>query len=467
MLLTQQDQSEITVDTIQRASEIGTLDQLTNKVLDKAADNFYHDLRFGTFDSWNLSLIPGERSRLTVTNTIIPQVELPDGNNVINLHDAVKMLEADRCSLPSPNPQDSHAAAVRNSRAAVQDYGISEGKKSLASRYACQDALGLMKMSSCQSSLKVIERISTPLQGGTFAGMEIFAKVLNDSRYDAGIKLAALKLASRVESHSESASSYLDDLKTSFQTAGASSMNAEEMAWTTAGLIATAGPNLSLRLQLFPHTPDQSQKRIALEVLAKTLPILDQRSSVKGRLYSLPTEVSGSCNSGKSYHFWYSAYLARRAALETGNPEGAAASAFESEVFYQVLQRPKHDMINGDRMATSGMFSPASEVVRADLAYAAAGAHFGAKQATDRNSAPVNVDNLIAGLIKNAGQESPGVVDRFAIRIGGSLANKFVEWKNKFNPQRAFASSTLGGFRGKVNRDYLNFEKTPTQALCK
>ena len=76
----------------------------------------------------------------------------------------------------------------------------------------------------------------------------------------------------------------------------------------------------------FPSDPESTESRIALSAIAEFIPLMDpMMSEHAGSLYSLPPSVKSDCDIGKNYHFWMTAYFARKNAVEGMDPKSAAA----------------------------------------------------------------------------------------------------------------------------------------------
>jgi hypothetical protein len=450
-------------------------------VVDQALnDGTLHDLTMATFkdnnklsaprsfySQWDQTLIPLEELRKDVLNGIDYGAQAINRNckfaercldGTIPLEEAVAILSDQKACLKS-DYSDISGNLTEDST-----YKANIPAQSMAEKYACAELLGVRNFNSCSSSFNTIKRISIPRANVT--GLEIFDRVLKDGRYNEGLRKMALRVAKYAqEDNLKEESNVFADLKSSFRESGSSESDAEEMTWNTLGLLATSGANLSQRLMFFPYSTDQTQKRLALQVLSASLPLLDHRAGKKGRLYSFPKEISGSCNSGKSYHFWYAAYLARRATLEGKNPEAAAATSFQAEKAYQLLRGTMGNG-NASQLASSPLFTPNSNIVRADLAYAGLGAVYGAQKATDQDPHSSSIDDSIEALMKNAGQGDAGALIDIAAEFKEKPFNTYKKWYEKFNPNIAFSSAQPRTYSKNIRTDYLEFEKNPLKIKC-
>lgn len=414
---------------------------------------------WGVLDSWTKSLIPLEDVRLEALDTNINWPKKDLGRTWDKrLPDALAYLAKKPCEangpsravdLPAMKGSDTYESKIKNSGALT--------------KFACQEFLGFLKIGSCDESFSVVARISSGQAGLT--GYELYRKVLNDARYDEGLRLAALKLGKRVMDKSTKGVDLFGDLKSSFKESGASEADSEEMAWNSVGLLATGGPNINWRLDNLASQEGRQQKIFSLKFLSTLLPVLDHRSSHEGHIYSFPPSVSGACNTGKAYHFWYSAYLSRRATIESGNPEASAVGAFQAEKAYHILGRGTQGLENAQRMSESSVYSSASQIVRADLAYASAGAIYGATSALSQKGT-LNVDHGLKTLLARGGDGDVGILATIASPFAPEQGKVYKGWTKKFDSNSVFNDMNNKKFRGEVSTHALNFDKNPKTGSC-
>ncbi len=416
------------------------------------------------FDTWNNMLVPSDKIRRMAADkiTIFDNSKSKfESMKQISLEEAIQLLQLPKCELKGfPN------SSIDND---LKKTGLSLKNIGLATRYSCQEILGVFKLNSCNEPFRVINRIASPNKLDD-TGVEIYERVLSDSRYDEGLRIAALLIASRVKQGITKKSDYFSDIKNSFMASGFDETQAEEFTWNVIGMISTSGPNTAGRMNaLIADDGSQNQKRLAISTIIAALPILDHRSSKLGKLYSLPNSVISACNSGKSYHFWYAAYLSRRATLETKNPEGAAVMSFQASKYYHVVQRNfSHTKNVTKSLIDSPLFSESSNVSRMDLSLSAAGALFGAHKATvEASEVNLNVTNTFKQLIANAGKGEKGITGLLVEKAAGSTASQYHEWMKKFDANAAFSYLHTKPFGQKVRTEYLSYEKTPYRDTCK
>lgn len=138
----------------------------------------------------------------------------------------------------------------------------------------------------------------------------------------------------------------------------------------------------------------------ALGFIAAAITNLDyKRDREELPLYSYPKEVKTSCNNSKPYHFWMSAYNARELVNKDGfSAETARLASFATEKAYQITRNSRFSANSNSTLSnitTYPVYSPTSQIVRTDLAYAAAGANYGSGAKTQ-----VNVDQTLTKLMK-------------------------------------------------------------------
>jgi len=327
------------------------------------------------------------------------------------------------------------------------------------------EVLGILKVNSCDDAMDTVQRLATPWEGVSFK--ETHTEVLLDSRYNEGLRLAALKIAKKTKKPIKNDENLFDDFKASFIEAGAKEIDAEEMTWNTLGVMSASGTRQWLRFVSIPYGYDQGQKRLALQTIANCLPIIDHNSAKTGHIYSFPKEIQGGCNTGKNYHFWSSAFMSRKAALESGNPEAAVVAAYQAEKFYNMNKAKTGGFTMAGHMVQGEMFSPASNVIRIDLAQSAAGAMWGAQKATTREPSHANIDSTVKKLIEKAGRGSVSPAVQYSAGFLPEPIASYPAWMSKFNPNILMDNvDEIMKPTGRVRKEFLEFSKTPQTLKC-
>lgn len=423
-------------DEIEQAERLGKFPELLRE---RALKEFP---KFRTAP-WALTLVPDEAAR---RGALAVAMEDTPVEGLDNLHCGPKVAE----STPSVQMKG-------------EDWGIDN--KAIAKSFVCSEVMGLASAFTCGASVDVVTRIATPPSNNrSMTGHEIFQKVLSDARYDAGLAIAARRIIAKT--YGKPGGNLFEDVVQGFRQSGRTAQEANEMAWNVMGLIATSGANLINRLQTMKKEVRFTvQKETALNLIAAAIPLLDHMSAAKGRLYSWPPGVEGSCHTGKSYHFWYTAYLARRAALESGRPEESAIAAFQAAKLYHVIGRnvTKGRSINS---VPSSPYTPTSNIVRADLSYSAAGAMFGAASAGRSDGVHLNVDNGLPTLLERAEKGETGFLDWAASKVVGETAERYARWKQVYDPN-VLVEKFRVNYPKNVDVSSLQFERNPEKTPCK
>ncbi|QDK45655.1 hypothetical protein DOM22_11100 [Bdellovibrio sp. ZAP7] len=206
---------------------------------------------------------------------------------------------------------------------------------------------------------------------------EVMLKALTDKKFEKGIVAAAKKMISMVEQKKTGENHFFDDLYQSFKENGCTDAEAKKNAWDAVGLIATAGPNLSNRLQQLVGRTTSDKSIAALSAISRATPVLDllSENGETGR-YSYPKGMKFSCDNGKNYHFWLTAYFAHRLTDEEGlSRKDAAYAAFTAEKAYQMLYvtatRDPNDIFEKDA------FDKRLNSMRLDMVLGSTGALYG------------------------------------------------------------------------------------------
>ena len=317
------------------------------------------------------------------------------------LEETEKTINENPCKLPDHSGTDLDEIKRNRGVLPLEESTITSMGKTAGTLYTCGELVSLTHINSCKNSMqKIINRVAQ--RGGArtppLTSMpELLDKVINSGQFDKGLKIAAKKIIHKVKNPEKIESDIFTDLKSSFKEAGYSDSISEQLSFETLGLISTAGPALNIRLNKIAFKKDRWPTVTALTAIASLLPALDFHSAKKGKPYSFPPGVKANCNTSKSYHFWQTAYQSRKELMEGASPESASAAAFNVSKLYHVTG----NLTN--RAGASTLFlhpsiSPVSNIVRADLSYASAGALYGAGLQHDE---PIDIDKGISELINS------------------------------------------------------------------
>lgn len=321
---------------------------------------------------WELSLVPHLRAReeglRKQFQQLLPRVGLPSRNQEEDLKVVQLILngsvpidlrqfpkQADLGTLSNPGVEyDLGALTVLSPVVACSRYAPKNVK------WECVGALAHI--------LRRMKRSNEHVAGGPY-----LAKILGDPRFVGPLRSAALKILDKAVSR-RATGNLFDDLFQEFKNAGFSKKEATDRAYQSILLSTIDGPNVFV---LFEWA-DRSNilTLFSAGIIASAASILDMLTYGSKHPYSYPAQVSVSCDSGKPYHFWVSAFLAHDL-LRSGYSQNAARIAPAiSDIGYQIFA-------TGFGRSPWKTFSvawnaTANQKTRLDLSYAGAGAAFGA-----------------------------------------------------------------------------------------
>lgn len=323
----------------------------------------------------------------------------------------------------------------------------------------------LLSRKSCADQMMLVKEKMAPK--GPYTDMtdrNLWKRVLTTTNYDRGL-IEANKIISQNINSDNLNSDVFSDLSQGFINAGSSKSEAIRMTLDILGIMSNHGPNISHYLSSVVNMEQYDKKTQSVPLITKgnliarigsVMPYIDyHRMNIKAKLYSYPKNIITDCDNYKSYHFWMAAYLAYSLVVDDGfAPRDAAASAFLSEKIYQLYRDVASDGYQSG--AVSGIFQyqpydPTHQVIRMDLAYAAAGAVHGAFLAMKRQPPIIDVNEILIELLKASYPVEIDKVDDSVYKKGffSSLLTdifgadpdkikKYLKWKMMFQPDVAF-----------------------------
>lgn len=276
-----------------------------------------------------------------------------------------------------------------------QSKGIEQAEKSflpLCALFSITDA------KECESGLKETIKLMTPVNNLT--AIPVLKEVLTDKLYAKGASIAAVKIMDKINSDAPVKGNLYDDIYDSFRKVGLDRSKAEDYTWNLLAAYGARGANVYLLADRVLNR-DNAATLLALQVIASGVNVLDSRTFKSSHPYSYPKTVTTSCDTGKPYHFWMTAYLSRRLTKQSKNPEAGANAAYLANVGYQM----KSTTFGRDprRAFTTPTYSAANNKIRLDLSVASAGAVFGAQsfKGSDLDKT-ISVDNGIKAIVEKA-----------------------------------------------------------------
>jgi len=365
-----------------------------------------------TIEAWKAQKIPLEEPRKAAFR---------------NALDALNYLKTG-----STEPLSQGMYTIEEFEAKEYDVQASDLNNSSALLYAaCGTLVPLLDVPTCKSNLDKLVTLMMPKGGLTFT--EGLFEILRDKSYWPGLKDAAILIAEKAGGGQVSSTLY-DDLLNSFKKYS-SIEKAEHMTWTTLAVIASGGANIGMKIFTFFKTPrEYDSAKVSLALIGSSTPFIDFRSRARGHIYSYPSEIKTTCDHGKPYHFWMSAYLSYRLSRDNGNIRAAAGAAYAAEIGYQMLS----NTAGRDTRATFTRqpYSYTNNVMRIDLSFSAAAAWFGARAAR-RMKSQLNVDSGIGLTMRTAFGFTPLDTDSSAKLLNEKI-KAATRWTLLFSPHPSY-----------------------------
>jgi hypothetical protein len=402
---------------------------------------------------WETTTLPSERLRREAYNRLVIQNEIRGTKlnsyeliknyfekfHQLNKEDLVSAIDA------GYNDRDYPSATIQQIKTypEIQGREKTRGAAKPAKMYFCSKLpIGIMNLNACADHMDQIISLMTPRSytgnplSVTYTAIPLFEKVMTDEGYAEGLRIAALKLMALVESNAVPNTNFFEDISSSYIQAGVTPNEAIERTWDILGLLATSGANIHKRLfRIKISSATENLTKYALSIMSIAAPVLDSRTMGSGHPYSYPRSVSTTCDFGKPYHFWLTAYLARTLTLQSGNSEAAAAASFTSQKGYEMIsQTAGRDPTVPFRIDT---FHNYNNLIRMDLAFSSAGALYGAFSAG--NIFPnFNIDEGLKVLVSGAKRKTPmSEADSYKAWAGTGLSG-VNNWYDIFAPDNAY-----------------------------
>lgn len=288
---------------------------------------------------------------------------------------------------------------------------------------------GLKRTNNCKKGVNEIVDIMTDHGGVSL--YPVIKEVLSDPDYTKASQLTAIKIQDKIEKGGIPVGNLYDDIYQSFLSLGLNSEQAEEKSFNLLGVFSTHGANTHLFLWRF-ITKETAPLLYSLSLMGTGMSVLNSASQSSGHLYSYPKEVKGECDNGKPYHFWMSAFLARRIAKKTGDVEAAISSTYLAQLGYQM--RSETYGRDPSRPFTVDTYDSGNNKIRLDLAWAGAGAVYGAAKAEKEIKKDLNVDEGLRQLLEDAGNKKSLSKAEAEKKWQGSGVKGYFRWRNIFSP---------------------------------
>jgi hypothetical protein len=269
---------------------------------------------------------------------------------------------------------------------------------------------------------------------------KMFENFLGEPKSWDGLRRSAKKILQKLNNPRLALEGDLfSDLLESYLESSVTPAEAVEFTWNTVALISTKGPGVGSALAAWTG-PQSNPLGALLSVVSHGANILDtQRQALGGRSYSFPPDLMASFVTGKSYHFWMTAFLARKVTLENkGDTRVGFATAWITELGYQfgsrTVGRHPEKSFTENPLTSDYHFR-----IRMDLALAAAGAAYGSNKALGRAFPPGSLNaDLALKLMEQNGKNLPAMSFKQAeifYRDHPVLAKR--RWLKIFAPEKA------------------------------
>ncbi len=264
---------------------------------------------------------------------------------------------------------------IEKDRASKNDY-LSNFAGFIAGSYLCSELVFSEEdKSSCAKGLSWIISSSTPTEKQVvFHGL--WKKLLNEPKIIEVYSKIAIKILTRINEKDISSAFWFDDIYTSFKTSGYSHEVSEQMTWDTIALLSSGGGNTYRKLATL------GVGNIYLEhilfILSNGPLVLDAIAQQKNisHLYSYPREINISCDTGKPYTFWSSAYFSKELKKASYSSTQAISAAYSVHKIYQF------GFNDGGRDSSLpfkvDQFDNYNNRIRQDLIMASIGSYYGA-----------------------------------------------------------------------------------------
>lgn len=346
---------------------------------------------------WSLSIIPHDGAKKAALQKTLET--MPVGGSVESALDW--LAHADE---RAPQAVEAWNAKAKTSFAALKS--APPAQAGMIERFGLCTMSGSPSPRECTKALGgIIEGMSVvadPTKGSggpetKFSMVKEMEEIVTDPKYQAGLRAAAISVLKRTQSKPKAGAHLFGDVESAFRKSGLSEKDAADAAWKTIAVISTGGPAIMNRLAKINLNAAQIPGAVSLSAIASALPMLDAAGKKSGHLYSYPPNVKTNCDNGKPYHFWMSAYQARQQALSGIEPRVAAQASFLTALGYR-LTDPEILRL----MPKNNSYSPMMNVMRADFAYAAAGASFGAASASGKKVPSYSIDQALQKSIESS-----------------------------------------------------------------
>lgn len=391
---------------------------------------------------WGNSLFPDERIRAAALtdHLIFKRVY-----GFESLSDVRNYLQSES----APDLKQGPVYLPKKRRGAVFRAGILENAKQTgAVAYMCGGISALFN-NDCTNGVNLILEWATPEKMTDHVAVEqsnlntemslmmpeLYHEIRSNPKMIIALTQVALSYFEKLSSCQQDDSDLFNDIYSQLQK-HFSKDEAYENTWKVLGFISTAGANVGYRLWNFKNEYENEGKlKVALDVISFATMILDIRYQNKQRLYSLPATIKTTCDNAKYYHFWMSAYLARRLVQNNIRPKSAIEAAYILQKGYQMKFKGNTRNLIGYFMYPQ--FYNFHNVVRMDLTYSAVGATFGANSIQRRFDKKFDFDLIYTKMLNESEKLNEYTRADAEDLLSGTGFAAYREWNRLFKPDVA------------------------------
>ncbi|MGK5082724.1 hypothetical protein WDW37_05405 [Bdellovibrionota bacterium FG-1] len=252
------------------------------------------------YEPWQVSVFPKEDLAKTA---LALGYSKPGFHCFDSPQKVAEFLNKPQQSLPKEKADRIRAKIDALLKSPTEDATLSRVNESAGKLFAC-GTLSLSSALKCSDGIDQIretmtQRLDRVDQTGRLFGFSLLPTiqtVLTDPRYMEGVRLAALKIGSRMNvGPGKSTGDLFKDIYTSFIAAGLSTKDAHEFTWNVMGVISSGGASTFIRLHhLDSECAPPNPVVEGLSLISLAVPLLDIQAASSGHFYPINWNAVGS-----------------------------------------------------------------------------------------------------------------------------------------------------------------------------
>jgi hypothetical protein len=284
---------------------------------------------------------------------------------------------------------------------------------------------------ACTKGLRELLTDTQPyiIESSAYAELGLFEEFLTDPIYARVLPRLALRVIGRIGAETEgnfSTGDFYSDTLASFGEIVKDPKAAANYAWKWIAIYSTRGASFGALTALLHDR--QLGLGISILQVSTGMSYLDSlRHGANRGSYSIPAKIKTDCFFGKPYHFWLSAYFARKIRLEGAKREPSTLAAFLTGAFYEYgSQTAGRDPTRALTDPSDGQYPKWEKI---NLYFDALGARFG-WDAEDRSAKEIDHDDALVEALK----ENPllSKVEIFQKQTKDQI--RYLYWVSKYRP---------------------------------